>query len=258
MRASAWVCSLLLTASAAGAAPLPRAASANLCTDELLLLLAAPSQVASITHLSRDPLEAPWWRAARAYPANDGQLLSVARARPAVVLTQGGLASDRARIAARLRMRVVTLPYPASLADLAANVRRAGEALGRGAAAEEVVRRLAAAARAPAPAPRSVLFVSARGERHGDDGLGRAWLRLAGLTPAPATTASPAEQLLARPPRLLLVSDYRARQFSRGAAGLVLRAAARRRVPLLRTDGRHWTCMGPSMLAEVFRLRRAP
>src|SRR5688500_9930017 len=53
-----------------------RVASLNLCTDELLLALAAPEQIVSVTHLAHKPQEATLWRQARRYRQNDGSLLS--------------------------------------------------------------------------------------------------------------------------------------------------------------------------------------
>ena len=44
-------------------------ASLNLCTDELLLMLADPGQIASVTHLAQQPAETPLWRAGAALPA---------------------------------------------------------------------------------------------------------------------------------------------------------------------------------------------
>jgi len=54
-----------------------RVASLNLCTDELLLALAEPDQIASVTHLAQQPLEYANWKEARRYSKNDGSLLSV-------------------------------------------------------------------------------------------------------------------------------------------------------------------------------------
>ena len=64
---------LLIGASIA----LLKVASLNLCTDELLLTLAAPGQIVSVTHLAHQPQETILWRQARRYPLNDGSLLSV-------------------------------------------------------------------------------------------------------------------------------------------------------------------------------------
>ncbi len=55
----------LLAASAA-----VRVASLNMCTDEYLLLLARPQEIASVSRLSRDPADSSLWRHG---PALSGQ-----------------------------------------------------------------------------------------------------------------------------------------------------------------------------------------
>ena len=52
-------------------------ASLNLCTDEYLLLLARPQEIASVSFLSQDPQESPLWRRARGYHSNRGSLEDV-------------------------------------------------------------------------------------------------------------------------------------------------------------------------------------
>ena len=130
---------LLLLGALALAAPADgqprRVASLNLCTDELLLLLAAPEQIVSVTHLAQDPAETPLWAAARRHARNDGSLVSAAALRPDLVLTMGGGARDRGRIAERLGMNVLDLPFAASLDDVATGIRRlAGAPAGSSAA----------------------------------------------------------------------------------------------------------------------------
>ncbi len=120
----------LVLAGTAQAAP-RRVASLNLCTDELLLMLGEPAQIVSVTHLAQQPAETMLWREARRYRRNDGSLVSVAGLRPDLVLTMGGGARDRARIAGRLGIRVLDLPYPQSLADIEQSVRTVAAALGR-------------------------------------------------------------------------------------------------------------------------------
>jgi iron complex transport system substrate-binding protein len=66
----------------------------------------------------------------------------------------------------------------------------------------------------------------------------------------------PLETLLVRPPAILLRSDYRQGQYSSGqrwlAHPLARYARAGRTIP---TDGRLWTCMGPLLIDEIYRLR---
>ena len=78
--------SLALAGAASGAR---RVASLNLCTDELLLMLGAPGQIVSVTHLAHKPAETPLWRQARRYPHNDGSLLSVVGLQPDLVADHG-------------------------------------------------------------------------------------------------------------------------------------------------------------------------
>jgi iron complex transport system substrate-binding protein len=65
------------------------------------------------------------------------------------------------------------------------------------------------------------------------------------------------EQLLVRPPALLLRSDYRSGEYSGEQRWLAHPlASANRRSRTIPTDGRLWTCMGPSLIPEIERLRR--
>jgi iron complex transport system substrate-binding protein len=64
------------------------------------------------------------------------------------------------------------------------------------------------------------------------------------------------ETLIARPPAVLLRSDYRQGQYSNAQRWLSNPAVHYARTGrTLATDGRLWTCMGPLMIGEVARLR---
>ena len=252
----------LLIASLALAAPaqaLPRrVASLNLCTDELLLALAAPDQILSVTHLSQDPAETPLWQQARRYPRNDGSLLSVAARRPDLVLTMGGGARDRLRIAARLGIRTIDLPFAHNLADVATSIRRVSLALGRPEAGAALLRRLAALTASAPPARLDAIWLGGGGRTVSPIGLEAQWMALAGMRQRPLRgDRVPLETLIAQPPRILLRSDYRQGQYS-GAQRWLSHPAARRvrGARTIATDGRRWTCMGPLLIAEIERLRR--
>jgi iron complex transport system substrate-binding protein len=260
MRAFAFALAISLAAPAASeAAPPPRrVASLNLCTDELLLLLADPAQIASVTHLSQQEAETPLWREARRHARNDGSLVSVARLRPDLVLTMGGGARDRLRIAARLGLRTLDLPFAQSLDDVSRSIRQVAGALGRPAAGEVLVGRIAQLRRtAPARAADSI-WLGGGGRTVTATGLEAQWMRLAGLAQRPMRGDRVSLELLAaRPPAVLLRSDYRAGQYSSGQRWLghpLARAAGRART--IATDGRLWTCMGPLLIEEIVRLRR--
>ena len=256
--AKAWPLLLVAVATPVEAAPPPRAASVNLCTDELLLILARPDQIATVTHLSQQPEETPLWRQARRYPTNDGSLLSVVQHRPKIVFTQGGRGHDRQRIAARLGIRTVALPFPQSIDDVIAAVRIVARELDREAAGETVVRSIAIVRRA-APSKRlDTLYLSGGGQSVGATGLAADWMSLAGLRQrALQGDRVGLEQLLVSPPAVLLRSSYRSGEYSSQQRWLSHPLAARVKAKReLSTDGRLWTCMGPLLVPEIVRLRR--
>lgn len=235
-----------------------RVVSLNLCTDELLLALATPEQILSVTHLSQDPAETPLWRQGRLYSRNDGSLMSVAAMRPDLVLTMSGGARDRLGIAERLGLEVVDLPYPSSLADVETAIARVAAALGRPEAGLGLVRRLARL-RASAPGAQiDTIWLGGGGRTVAPAGLEAQWMALAGLRQRPMRGDRVSlEILLVRPPSILLRSDYRQDQYSGAQRWLDHPVARRLRTGrAIATDGRRWTCMGPLLIAEIERLRR--
>jgi iron complex transport system substrate-binding protein len=247
----------LALAGAAEAAP-KRVASLNLCTDELLLALAAPGQIASVTHLSQQEAETPLWRQAQRYRRNDGSLLSIAGLRPDLVLTMGGGARDRTRIAQRLGMNVVDLPFPSSIADIEQGIATVATALGREAEGRRMLGRIAALKRTRPTTAADTIWLGGGGRSVGANGLAAQWMRLAGFRQRPLRGDRVSlEQLLVRPPAILLRSDYRNGQYSGEQRWLAHPLAqGTRRSRAIPTDGRRWTCMGPLMIDEVRRLRK--
>jgi len=254
--ASLLAISLALAAARAEAAP-RRVASLNLCTDELLLMLAAPEQVASVTYLAQQEAETPLWRQAAHYPRNDGSLLSVVGLRPDLVVTMGGGGRDRLRIAERLGIPIVDLPFAQSLADVVESIRRVAAALGRPEAGTQLLRRMSAVMRSAPAARRDTIWLGGGGRTVSATGLEAQWMALAGMRQrAMQGDRVPLETLLVRPPAILLRSDYRQGQYSAGQRWLTHPLAryahAGRTIP---TDGRRWTCMGPLLIDEIYRLR---
>jgi iron complex transport system substrate-binding protein len=233
-------------------------ASLNLCTDELLLMLAAPEQIVSVTHLAQSEAETPLWRRARLYARNDGSLVSVAGMRPDLVLTMGGGARDRVRIAGRLGIKTLDLPFPQGLGDIETSVRTVAAALGRPRAAAPILERIK---RLRAAAPRrgiETVWLGGGGRSVAADGLAAQWMALAGLRQRRLQGDRVSlEQLLVRPPAILLRSEYRSGQYSREQNWLAHPLAkGTERSRTIATDGRPWTCMGPVLIGEVVRLRR--
>lgn len=244
-------------AGAASAAP-GRVASVNLCTDEMLLLLARPDEIASISILSQDPLETALWRQARRFPSNDGTIEQVLAARPRAILNMGGGGRSRAYLARRIGIYPVDIVLPTSLDDVIANLRRVAVLLGDVHRADPWVRRLQALRRSAPKTAEDTIWISGGGFTLSPDSLGAQWLRLAGLKQRPlAGGKATLETLLTAPPKDLVISDYRSGQMSGGVRWLSHPVVRQTRSRRLITDGRAWTCMGPLMIAEVERLKAA-
>ncbi len=231
-------------------------ASLNLCTDEYLLLLARPREIASVSFLSHDPLESPLWREARRHHANRGSIEQVLGHRPDLILTMGGGGRATSLIARRMRIRTLELAPTASLNDVRTNLHALAAALGDPRRARPWTNRLDRLQRSSPPSARDAIFLSGGGQSLGANSPGAEWLRLAGLKQRRlAGQRASLELLLTRPPEVLVHSDYRVGQVSRGALWrdhpIVRDARARR----LATDGRAWTCLGPLMIAEIEQLK---
>lgn len=230
-------------------------ASLNLCSDEYLLLLARPNDIASVTRLAHDPDESPLWRTARRYPANRGALEDIVALRPTLLLTMGGSSRSTALIARRMGMRVIDLPSPATVDDVIANLRRTAAALGNPRRADPWVARVQRLRAGASTRAIDAIYLSGGGVSLHPGSPGIEWMRLAGLAQRRLPTGRADLELLAtKPPALVLRSDYRSKQMSAGQRWLDHPIV--RRLKSVKTDGRAWTCAGPMMIAETERLQR--
>jgi iron complex transport system substrate-binding protein len=233
-----------------------RVASLNLCADEYLLLLARPSEIASVTRLSQDPSESPLWKTARRYPSNRGDLEGVIAARPTLVVTMGGSGRSSEAIARRMGLKTIDLAFPTSIEDVERNMVRLASILGDTRRAASWQKGLARLKSSQAPA-RDTIFLTDSGFSLSSGGTGAQWMALAGFRqrPLPGARAT-LETLALHPPAILLRSTYRRNQHSLGQAWLKHPLARKARAKTVWTDGRPWTCMGPLMLSEIERLRQ--
>jgi iron complex transport system substrate-binding protein len=240
-----------------GASAATRVASLNLCTDEYVLLLARPEQVASVSYLSHDPLESSLWRSARRYRSNRGSIEDVLTLRPTLVLTMGGGGRATRLLAAHLHMRALDLPYAATLGDVEQNLRKVAAALGDARRADGWIARIETLRRSAPRQATDSIWVSGRGDSLAAQSLGAEWLTLAGFRQRSLSGGQVTlETLLISPPKVLIKSNYRSGEMSGGAQWLdhpIVRHAGARQIV---TDGRPWTCVGPLMIPEIERLRK--
>lgn len=200
-----WLALALLAGFAAHAAE--RVVSLNLCSDQLLVLL-APERVAALSTLARDPALSYVAARAATLPQVRADAESVLRLAPDLVLAgRYGAQATLALLEAR-GLRVLRLEQPRSFDDIRAQVREVAAALGApdkgDALVAEMDARLAALPR-PARPVRALLW-QPRGWTSGPGTLGDAVLRAAGLGNAGAGGQVGIEALLTRPPDLLVTA----------------------------------------------------
>lgn len=237
------------------AASAVRVASLNMCTDEYLLLLARPQEIASVSRLSRDPADSSLWRLGQRYPGNRGDLESALRTRPNLLIRMGGSGRATTMIAKRMGLKTLDLPFPMTIADVASSMTLVAAALGDERRAQPWLARLSRLQRS-APAPRDAIFLGAGGNSVGAQSVEAEWMRLAGLKQRalPGGRAT-LEQLATHPPSVLLRSTYRRTERSLGQVWLEHPLARPKASKVVAVDGRPWTCAGPLMLGEAERLR---
>lgn len=206
----------LLLVPLAAAEPPRRVVSANLCTDQLAMLIAAPGQLVSVSQVARDPVSSAMAAEAEGFAVNHGTAEEIFLLAPDLVLAGEYLRPDARLTLERLGLRVETFRVDASLEDVRANIARMGALLGREARAAELVEALDAALAPPPPGPRptAALFY-ANAYTSGAGTLADEILRQAGLDNLAARQGVsglarlPLELLALEDPDLLVIGqDY--------------------------------------------------
>ncbi|MGY9047453.1 MAG: ABC transporter substrate-binding protein, partial [Rhodobacterales bacterium] len=160
-RAALILCALLPPGSTA-ADTLPRVASMNLCTDQLVLLLADPDQILSLSRLAGDPRSSSMATEATEYLQNSGGAEEIFALKPDVVLA--GRYSDPTVVAMlrRLGLQVEQIPITSALSDIPQQIRAVGVVLHQETRAEALAAgvdaRIAALGIAPPDAPVAAFF----------------------------------------------------------------------------------------------------
>jgi iron complex transport system substrate-binding protein len=132
---------LLLVAALLGAgvrAAVVRVVSQTVGTDELLLALAGPDQIAALSALARDPQFSAVSREAGAYPQlpRAGDVESVMKYAPTIVLCADYSRAELVEQVRRMGVKVLVFDRYYSAADDAANLRRLARELGPAAEAK--------------------------------------------------------------------------------------------------------------------------
>lgn len=261
---------LVALAGTAQAADKPaRIVSLNMCTDELVLRLAEPARIASVTWLSQDPRNANMAERARAVPANHGLVEQVLWYRPDLVVA--GTFSTRATVGLLKRVGAPVREFgmPRSLAEMRAQIREMAALLGESARGEALIAdvdaRLATlAARRPARPSRAVVlrpngFIVGRGS------LVDEILTLAGLANIAAELGIESygqialEAVVLGKADILILNDTPDGPPSLAHEVLHHPVLTRlgERIRLVALPSRLWTCAGPAVVDAIELLARA-
>lgn len=201
----------------ARAADLPRVASINLCTDQLLMTLADPDQILGLSPYSRD--KARSWAAsrARAFPRLSGEAEDVLALKPDLVVAGRYTKRATRELLKQQGLKVAEFDIAKSIDDVKSQMRRMGDLVNHPDRAEAQVAKLdAAIARAKqevARKPYRVLALSRRGWVSGDDSVTSALLSITGLSNAASGLGvrhggfAKLETIVALKPDFILVSD---------------------------------------------------
>ena len=198
---------LILFAPARGRAA-ERVVSLNLCTDQLLVLL-APEKIAALSELSRDPVLSFVAVEARRFPQVRASAEAVLAVRPDLVLAARYGAQTTVSLLERHGVPVRRLDLPEDFPGIARLTRDAAGALGVPERAEPLVAEMEAtltSVHAP-DRTRTAIGWEPRGYTAGPASLMGDVLRAAGLTNAANGQRLSTEALLRDPPDLLVVPD---------------------------------------------------
>jgi iron complex transport system substrate-binding protein len=253
------LCFLLLTAPAA-LASLPRVVSMHLCADQLLLALAQPQQILSLSYLSADPAWSPIAAAVQGFHLNHGQAEEVLPLAPDLVLTGAFSTTLAANLLERQGLHVERLGIADSIAAQYAQIRQVGQLLGAEAAADSMVQqmRMALAQRIPALHARvqgkRALFYSSNGYSYGRDTLQHDFIQNLGMHNSAAGHSGvaqlPLELLLREAPDYVFVDKAPADEAPLAQALLLhpALAALQGRLQLVVLPDTLFQCAGPNFI----------
>ncbi len=248
-RAPRWRSRLLLVVAAVGLLASPafaaskRIASINMCTDQLLIALADPDQIAGLGPYARDPRLSWLAKEAERFPRLSGEAEDLLMLGPDVVL-----AGRYGKRATRELLRAQNIPVeefdvPRTIDEVKLQIRRVGALVGHPERSEAMIGSIdQAAERARRTASRwqgRVLALSRRGWVTGGDSLLSSLLQTAGLSNAASDLGfayggfASLEWIVASRPDLLLVSEEQPVAEDQGKA-LLLHPAIQQAYPASR------------------------
>ena len=115
-----------------------RIVSMNVCTDQLLMLIADHSRISSVSHLAHQPENSAMWESARKFPANHGLAEEITSYRPDLIITSK-FSRPQVSLLRKIGYSVLEIPIAESFSAIRANIRMVAEAVGETERGEQLI-----------------------------------------------------------------------------------------------------------------------
>ena len=246
-----------------------RIVSTNLCTDQLLLLLADPEQVASISYVSLDPSSSFMLERAITHQVNHAELEELLALDPDLVVSSTYDDMSLRTLLGKLGYQVEIFPMASNLDAIRKNIRHMALLVGHPGRGEKLIaemdNRIAIVSSKKHSRQPRALFYQARGYTSGKETLQDEALKLSGWKNISADLGITGygsidlERLLMAKPEQFFTSDYAPGTVS--LAQRQLHHPALRKItsgnPMINIDYRFWICGGPMIADAIEALDRA-
>lgn len=244
--------------------------SINMCADGLVLALADPEQIASLSYLSHDPRNVDWAKAASAYATNKGRAEEVRALSPDLVLASTFTAPATLSMLRRLGIRVITLEVPHTFDAIRAQIRLVAELIGQQKRGEATIKamdtRLANLAKSTPLAVLKTLVLQSNNIVAGANTLPDSILAEAGLINIAAQTGISGygrmslEAILNHQPDVIIIDASEKNGPARASQLLdhpAIRALKRQGTRFINIPQHLWVCAGPSSVDAIGYLRQS-
>ncbi len=241
-----------------------RVASTHLCTDQLLMLLAEPEHIVSVSHFASNPDMSMMAEAAEIHPVNHGLAEELVLKKPDLILTSQ-FGSPGVLILKSLGYRVISIPVALTLDDIRVNIQTVAEALGEPVRGTELIRKFNEDLRqavAPYQEPRpTIVIYEANGYTTGKRTLRSEILELAGFINLAAQLGIsssqylPLEALVMHPlDALMTAADAEKNSLAYEVPNHPALRTVFRDVPKVNIPGKVWICGTPFVTQALRQL----
>lgn len=192
---------------------LPKIMSTNACTDQLVLYLAEPQQILSLSHYSKDNISSAFAEMAKKYPSNHGEPEEIIKYRPDIILTSSFERDGSLSTIEKLNIKTSAFNVPSNLDEAKEQINRAGNLLNQNQKAQNLIKQIEDASVQSSLKPIRVLVYFSGGYSAGKNTLLDQLITRAGMINAAPDFGIgnwghlDIEKLIKDPPQIILLAD---------------------------------------------------